>query len=104
MNNTVLIIDVTCPFDNDPEALDEPATAKITKYQPLREYFRSLGEDCDIYPFVVGSLGSWHPPNEIMMKQIGMPKRYKSLFRKLYSSDSIQGSCDIFRFHMGWDD
>ena len=100
----VLIIDVTCPFDNDSRALAEAAEHKFTKYTDLKEHFISRGFKCDIYPFVIGALGSWYPKNELLCSQLGMTRRYKSLFRKLCCTDAIQGSTDIYRLHLGWDD
>ena len=103
-HNNILIIDVTCPFDNDVTALSDAAEHKFLKYQPLKDHFLSRGFKCEIYPFVVGALGSWYKKNELLCSQLGMTRRYKSLFRKLCCSDSIQGSTDIYRFHLGIDD
>ena len=102
--NQVLIIDVTCPFDNDSTALSDAATGKVLKYQPLKEFFVSKGKSCVIFPFVVGALGSWYKQNEILLKKLGMTRRYKSLFRKLCCTDAIKGSNDIYRLHLGCDD
>ena len=102
--NQVLLIDVTCPFDNDTNALSDAANAKVLKYQPLKEFLVSKGKSCEIYPFVVGALGSWFKQNEILMNKLGMTRRYKSLFRKLCCTDAIQGSNNIYRLHLGCDD
>ncbi len=82
-DDRTLIIDVTCPFDNGPDALEEAAQAKILKYEPLREHCQSTGKPCEILPFVVGSLGSWYPSNELLLSKLGMTQRYRSLFRKV---------------------
>ena len=103
-DNRVLIIDVTCPFDNDDDALSKAAVAKVNKYEPLKVFLESKGKSCGIYPFVVGALGSWYKQNEILLKKLGMTRRYKSLFRKLCCTDAIQGSNDIYRLHLGCDD
>ena len=100
----MLIIDVMCPFDNDSRALAEAAEHKFTKYIHLKEHFISHGFKCDIFPFVIGVLGSWYPKNELLCSQLGMTCRYKSLFRKLCCTDAIQESTDIYRLHLGWDD
>ena len=102
-DNRVLIIDVTCPFDND-DALNKAAVAKVNKYQPLKAFLESKGKSCGIYPFVVGALGSWFKQNETLLNKLGMTRRYKSLFRKLCCTDAIQGSNDIYRLHLGCDD
>ena len=103
-HNEVLIIDVTCPFDNDVDALTDAALAKIHKYEPLKDFVISTGRKCLIFPFVVGALGSWYTKNELLMTRLGMTRRYKSLFRKLCCTDAIQGSNNIYRLHLGCDD
>ena len=103
-NNHVLIIDVTCPFDNDANALSEAAQHKFTKYEQLKQHFIAQGLHCEVYPFVIGALGSWYKKNELLCTKLGMTRRYKSLFRKLCCSDAIQGSTNIYRLHLGWDD
>ena len=103
-DNRVLIIDVTCPFDNDDDALSNAAVAKVNKYQPLKVFLESKGKSCKIYPFVVGALGSWYKQNEILLSKLGMTRRYKSLCRKLCCTDAIQGSNNIYRLHLGCED
>ena len=102
-NNSVLIIDVTCPFDNDVDALSNAAQAKVYKYQPLKEFVESSGRKCEVLAFVVGALGSWYKQNELVLTRLGMTRRYKSLFRKLCCTDAIQGSTNIYRLHLGCD-
>ncbi|XP_046856073.1 uncharacterized protein LOC124449166 [Xenia sp. Carnegie-2017] len=99
----VLIIDVTCPFDNDDNALADAAQTKLNKYEPLKQHFIGLGKRCEIHPFVIGALGSWYRPNELLCTRLGMTRRYKNLFRKLCCSDAIRGSTDIYRLHLGCD-
>ena len=103
-DNRVLIIDVTCPFDNDDDALSKAAVTKVNKYEPLKAFLESKGKSCGIYPFVVGALGSWYKQNEILLNKLGMTRRYKSLFRKLCCTPAIQGSNNIYRLHLGCDD
>ena len=93
-HNQVLLIDVTCPFDNDVDALRNAAVAKVTKYQVLKEFIESKGKSCKVYPFVVGALGSWFKQNEIVLNKLGMTRKYKMLFRKLCCTYVIQGSTD----------
>lgn len=93
--NEVTVIDVTCPFENG-----ESDYAKVMKYQPVKSHFEALGMKCTIYHFVIGCLGSWHPNNEAVLRNIGMSKKYKSLFRKLCCSDVIRGSADIYYKYM----
>lgn len=94
-DNHVLLIDVTRPFDNDTDVLSDAASAKIEKYAPLKEFLLSKGKSCEIYPIVVGALGSWYKQNEILLTKLGMTRRYKSLFGKLCCTDAIKGSNSI---------
>ena len=92
---------VTC---NDANALSEAAQHKFTNYEQLKQHFITQGLHCEVYPFVIGALGSWYKKNELICTKLGMTLRYKSLFRKLCFSDAIQGSTNIYRLHLGWDD
>ena len=103
-DNRVSLFDVTCPFDNDTDALSDAAAAKIDKYAPLKEFLSSKGKSCEIYPFVVGAFGSWYKQNELLLTRLGMTRRYKSLFRKLCCTDAIKGSNSIYRLHLGCDE
>lgn len=99
--NRVVIVDVCCPFENGPEALRDAEQLKVAKYEQLKQHFLSKGSQCEVFGFPVGALGSWHPPNEVVLRRLGMTKSYKSLFRKLCCTDAIQGSTDIYRQHLG---
>ena len=47
-DNRVLLIDVTCPFDNDTDVLSDASSARIEKYAPLKEFLLSKGKSCEI--------------------------------------------------------
>ena len=100
-DNRVTVIDVCCPFDNDPEAMSNAEIQKVHKYDILKQHFVATGKSCEVLAFVIGSLGSWHPANEAVLRRLGMTKWYKSLFRKLCCSDVIQGSNDVYHQHLG---
>lgn len=99
--NRAIIIDVCCPFDNDVDALREAEQRKLTKYEGLKRHFVDSGKQCEVFGFVIGALGTWYPPNEVILRKLGMSKSYRSLFRKLCCSDAIQGSNDVYRSHLG---
>ncbi|CAB4024738.1 Hypothetical predicted protein [Paramuricea clavata] len=100
-DNKVLIINVCCPFDNNAEALRDAEQRKLNKYEGLKQFFVGQGKQCEVFGFVIGALGSWHPANENVLRQLGMSKRYRSLFRKLCCTDAIQVSTNIYREHLG---
>ena len=101
--NHVTIIDVCCPFENGPESLEEAVARKEVKYNHLKTFFEAQGKSCNVFGFAVGALGTWFPGNEQVLTALNMTPRYKNLFRKLCCSDTIQGSTDIYRQHLGCD-
>lgn len=98
--NKVTVVDVTCPFDNDVDALKSAAERKESKYHYLVDHFRNLNLEAKIFGFVVGSLGGWYPGNEKVLDELYVSKRYRTLFRKLCCADSIQGSRNIYVEHL----
>ena len=100
-DNKVLIIDVCCPFDSNTEALRDAEQRKLNKYEGLKQFFVGQGKQCEVFGFVIGALGSWHPANENVLRHLGMSKRYRSLFGKLCCTDAIQGLTNIYREHLG---
>lgn len=44
--NKVMIIGVTCPFNNDSRALSDAAEHKYTKYEQLKQHFIARGMKC----------------------------------------------------------
>ena len=63
MDNKVTIVDVTCPFENDENALTSAARRKEDKYNYLIEHFRALNLQAKVFGFVVGPLGGWFSGN-----------------------------------------
>lgn len=53
-----------------------------------------------VVPFIVGSLGSWDPRNEVFTKRI-CSHSYATLIRKLCVSDVIGYTRDIYTEHIG---
>ena len=91
-DDDVIIIDVTCPFENGEKALAEADFNKVMKYDYVKRHFQSMGKSCSVHAFVIGSLGTWHPDNEAVLSKLMMSRSYKSSFRKLYCTDVIKGS------------
>ena len=57
-DNDVLVIDVTCPFENGENALAEADYNKVIKYEHVKRHYQSIGKRCSVHGFVIGSLGS----------------------------------------------
>ena len=61
---TVVIVNVTVPFENSFAALKAARVEKVQKYQLLADALRGRGYVAHVDGFVVGALGTWHPNND----------------------------------------
>ena len=94
----ITIVDVTIPYEGEEGAFMKARQEKKTKYQPIADWLVTKGHpDVLIDAFVVGSLGSWDPENEDVMKRLRIGSKYAILFRKLCAVDAIKGSLAIWR-------
>ncbi|XP_046391709.1 uncharacterized protein LOC124159815 [Ischnura elegans] len=97
---TARMIDVTIPFDNRRSALQEARRLKEEKYAGLAADLAVLGYSASVEGFVVGSLGSWDPENDRVLRGLGIPRRYAFLMKKLMVSDVIRWSRDLYVEHI----
>jgi regulator of protease activity HflC (stomatin/prohibitin superfamily) len=65
--NEALIIDVTVPYQNRPEAFTTVRQAKITKYESVVESLKGRFQKVTVEPVVVGQCGSWDPQNDKLL-------------------------------------
>ena len=93
---SVTIIDVCVPFEGSPEALQQAAQEKVTKYEPLHQTLLQRFERVEVFPFIVGSLGSWFPPNDDLLRSLRVSWKYAALMRRLCVASAISGSQTIW--------
>ena len=93
---SAILVDVCIPFEGAPEALHDAAEEKVRKYEPLRQSLLARFDRVEVFPFVVGSLGSWFPPNDEVLKRLSIGWKYAALMRKLCVASTIAGSQDIW--------
>ena len=84
-----LMIDVAVSYDIE-ENLEAAYNRKVTKYQHLGR----------VLPLVVGSLGSWYPPNDNIRSLLAIDGRSWATFRRKARVAAIQGSMSIIRDHL----
>ncbi|XP_025262540.1 uncharacterized protein LOC112637315 [Camponotus floridanus] len=96
----VVICDVAVPFENRWESFEEARARKVAKYSSLAEALQREGYRVVVTAFVVGSLGSWDPANEAVLRVLHIGSAYASLLRRLVVSDSIRWSRDIYVEHV----
>lgn len=92
----VTLVEVSCPFEGTPTALEDAAKHKVTKYEPLRQQLLQTYAEVTVLPFIVGSLGSWYPPNDHVLSHLHIGWRYASLMRRLCVVSAISGSQTIW--------
>ena len=95
-DSTVTIVEVSCPFEGSPSALEDAANAKVAKYKPLRLALLQQYSKVTILPFIVGSLGSWYPGNDRVLSSLHIGHRYAGLMRRLCVVSAIAGSQNIW--------
>ncbi|KAL5509854.1 hypothetical protein EMCRGX_G005293 [Ephydatia muelleri] len=94
--STITIVEVSCPFESSPNALEDAAKAKLAKYEPLKQHLLQQHQHVHIYPFIVGSLGSWYPENDRVLSALRIGHRYAALMRRLCVVSAIAGSQNIW--------
>ena len=94
--SSAFIVEVCCPFEGSPTALEDAARSKVEKYQPLRQTLLQRYTSVEVLPFIVGSLGSWYPPNDRVLSRLHIGWRYASLMRRLCVVSAIAGSQTIW--------
>ena len=93
---SVILLDVSIPFEGHPQALQEAAQLKLDKYEPLRSQLLQRYEAVEVLPFIVGSLGSWFPDNDAVLRRLHIGRKYSCLMRKLCVASAISGSQNIW--------
>ena len=93
---SALLVDECIPFEGSPEALQEAAQEKLRKYEPLRQSLLRRFERVEVLPFIVGSLGSWFPPNDEVLHSLRIGRKYAVLMRRLCVASAISGSQTIW--------
>ena len=90
--SSLIIVEVTCPFEGSPTVLEDAARAKVEKYEPLRQILAQRYSSVEVLPFIVGSLGSWYPPNDAALSRLHIGWKYARLMRRLCVMSAIAGS------------
>ena len=92
----LVLVDVTVPFETGPEAFTKAREEKRTKYADLAREMRAHYEEVIHDALVVGSLGSWDPLNDVVLRQLRIGQNYAKLYRQLCCLDAIHHSRSIW--------
>ena len=82
----IKILELSCPYDS---YLQNTFETKKSKYAPFKDIIKSKGYQCDIIPFIVGSVGLVHGFCYVYLVQLGIPKRQAKGFCKQCSNSNI---------------
>jgi hypothetical protein len=105
-HDSIVVLDVTCPYVNSPTSLTVAAERKISKYEELcTNLCEASGKEVTFFPFVVGSLGSYYGGNKPAMDALGIPRKVQTSLRKSSVIAAINGSHKIWtrfidKFHV----
>ena len=100
VSKTVVIVDVTIPFENRPRAFELAREEKLTKYGPLAAELEDQGFNVYLNALIVGSLGGWDPANEGVLRRLNISRQYARTMRQLMCSETIGWSRDIYVEHL----
>ena len=86
---------MACPCDR-PENMTAARGRKREKYAAIKEQLEGKGFQVCCDGFIVGSLGTWDPENDHLLREIGIGRKYGTLFKKLCCRDAIAGSYGVW--------
>lgn len=97
---TVSIVDVCCPFESGPNALQYARARKQMHYQPETIAFQKMGYKTLCDAIVVGCLGSWSCANDRVLRHLGTSLKYIQLMKKYIINETIEFSKNLFWRHV----
>ena len=89
------LVDVTCPCETTVN-MASARQRKVDKYADVKGRLEEKGYDTVLDAFVVGTLGTWDPLNDPLLRKLGIGRRYGTLFKKLCCRDAIAGSYEVW--------
>ncbi|KRY98118.1 hypothetical protein T11_12122, partial [Trichinella zimbabwensis] len=96
------LLDVAIVFENTAAAFVDARIRKWAHYEKEILAYRLQGYSVTYDAIVVGSLGTWDPKNDAILKRIGVvSERYLRLMKVLVVSEMLEHSSRIYRRHLG---
>nr|XP_037275942.1 uncharacterized protein LOC119168652 [Rhipicephalus microplus] len=86
-----IVIDVTCPFENTPDAFENARNAKLAHYEPVAAFLRRRYQRVTVHAVIVGALGAWDSANDRVLRRI-CSRPYLRLFKKLCVGPGVTSS------------
>ena len=89
------LVDVTCPCETTAN-MAAARQRKLDKYADVKVKLEEKGYETVLDAFVVGTLGTWDPKNDPLLRKLGIGRKYGTLFKKLCCRDAIAGSYEVW--------
>ncbi|KAL1481678.1 hypothetical protein MTO96_034302 [Rhipicephalus appendiculatus] len=93
------LIDVSCPFENTPEAFSNARNDNMAKYEPVAVYLRRRYQRVTVGAVIVGALGAWDPDNDRVLRRV-CSRAYLRLFKKVCVTDVVAASRRVYHAHV----
>lgn len=97
---TIVLADVTVPFDNGPQAFYQARQAKLNKYLPLTTIFQDAGWTAHSDAFVVGAPGTWDYKNHGILGHLGVRRPHQYQLARRTVAEAVVGSRLIYNSHV----
>jgi len=94
-----LILDITIPYENRPQAFETARNEKKRKYSNIATLLSRDFKKVTTDAIIVGALGAWDPKNDHILKRF-INKKFLPRFRKLCVSETITHTRQIFQKHV----
>nr|XP_037275921.1 uncharacterized protein LOC119168631 [Rhipicephalus microplus] len=65
-----IVIDVTCLFENTPDAFENARNAKLAHYEPVAAFLGRRYQRVTVDAVIVGALGAWDSANDRVLRRI----------------------------------
>ena len=79
-----------------PENMTAARGRKRKKNAAIKEQLEGKGFQVCCDGFLVSSLGTWDPENDHLLREVGIGRKYGTLFKKLCCRDAIAGSYGVW--------
>ena len=94
------IIDIACAYENgEADCFMRRRTEKVRKYEDERLALEQQGYAAIADAIVVGSLGTWDPDNNDLLREIGLSKGRQSTLRRRCVQAAVEGSKVVYYTH-----
>lgn len=79
-----IVINITCPFENTPDAFENAPNAKLAHYEPVAAFLRRRYQRLTVDAVIVSAFGAWDSENDRVLRRI-CSRPYRAYLRNCVS-------------------